>query len=525
MNLAERNLVLTGFMGTGKTTVGRGVAQRLGRPFVDMDAVIAERAGRTIPEIFRELGEGAFRQLERALCEELAARQGLVIATGGGALVDPLNRDALARSGILICLDCAASGLVQRLRGAEDRPMLWGDDPERRLDELLAARQAAYARIPHHLDTTDLALEAVIEAVVARYGRQPTHWQVKTPMGTYRVHLAPAGLDALGPLLREAGFRTQMAVVSDEHVAPLYGGRVVESLEHQGIPATLITLPAGEAHKTLATVAMLYDRFAEAELDRSGAVVALGGGVITDMAGFAAATYMRGVALVQAPTSLLGMVDASVGGKVAVDHPRGKNLVGAFVQPLMVMLDPLCLGTLPEIERRAGMAEVIKHGIIGDPDLFAALEQGSEPDMGWLLQRQLQVKIDVVEEDPYERGRRVVLNLGHTFAHAYELLSDYRLHHGLAVALGMVAAAHLAELRGLCAPETRARIVATLEHHGLPTRYDAHPPETVYAAMGMDKKRQGRRLRFILPRAIGEVTVDGDVPKEQVLAAIERSRA
>lgn len=525
MNLAERNLVLTGFMGTGKTTVGRGVARRLGRPFVDMDAVIAERAGRTIPEIFRELGEAAFREMEHSLCQELAARQGLVIATGGGALVDPLNRDALARTGILICLDCAPSGLLKRLRGAKDRPMLWDADPERRLSELLTARQAAYGCIPHHVDTTDLPLEAVIEAVVDRYGREPTHWQVKTPTGSYPVYLAPAGLDALGSLLCEAGIRTRVAVVSDEHVAPLYGGRVLESLKRQGITAILVTLPAGEMHKTLTTVATLYDRFAEAGLDRSGAVVALGGGVITDMAGFAAATYMRGVALVQVPTTLLGMVDASVGGKVAVDHPRGKNLIGAFVQPLMVVLDPLCLDSLPDIERRAGMAEVIKHGIIGDPQLFAALEQGDAPALGWLLQRQLQVKIDVVEEDPYERGRRVVLNLGHTFAHAYETLSDYRLHHGIAVALGMVAAAHLAELRGLCTPETRARIVATLERHGLPVHYDAYPPEAVYDAMGMDKKRQGSQLRFILPRAIGEVIVDGDVPKEQVLAAIERSRA
>jgi 3-dehydroquinate synthase len=524
MNLAERNLVLTGFMGAGKTTVGRGVAQRLKRPFVDMDAVIAERAGRSIPDIFGQLGEGAFRQMERALCEELAACQGLVIATGGGALVDPRNRDVLARSGILICLDCAVPGLLGRLRGSSDRPLLWGEAPERRLSELLAARQSAYSSIPHHVDTTDLNLEAVIATVAARYGGAPVEWRVKTPTGDYPVYLVVAGLDALGPLLREAGIRAQVAVVSDEHVGPLYGERVLEGLRRQGIGATLITLPAGEAHKTLATVARLYDRFVEAGLDRSGAVVALGGGVVTDMAGFAAATYMRGVALVQAPTSLLGMVDASVGGKVAVDHPRGKNLIGAFVQPLLVMLDPLCLDTLPEIERRAGMAEVIKHGVIGDAALFDALERDEAPDMGWLLQRQLQVKIDVVEEDPYERGRRVALNLGHTFAHAYEVLADYDLHHGLAVSMGIATAAHLAELRGVCSAETRERIVSTLARHGLPTRYDAHPAEAVFDAMAMDKKRQGSRLRFILPRAIGEVIVDGDAPRELVLTAIERSR-
>lgn len=524
MDLAKRNLVITGFMATGKTTVARGVAARLGRPFVDMDALIAERAGCSIPEIFSKYGEVTFRQFERALCEELAEREGLVIATGGGALVDEANRDRLARRGILICLDCDIPALLRRLRNVADRPMLWGENPEQRLRALLAKRQPAYAAIPHHLDTTNLSPREVVERIVLRYGVEPKTWHVKTPTGSYAVHLAPAGLDALGALIHEAGIRTGAVVVSDEHVGPLYAERAVESLRRWGLAAQAITLPAGEEHKTLATVAGLYDRFAEAGLDRSGAVVALGGGVITDMAGFAAATYMRGVALVQVPTSLLGMVDASVGGKVGVDHPRGKNLIGAFVQPLFVLLDPLLLDTLPEIEYHAGMAEVIKHGIIGDPELFAALEASDSPDLNWVLRRQLQVKIDVVEEDPYEKGRRVVLNLGHTFAHAFEMLSDYRLHHGLAVSIGLAAAAHLAELRGLCSAETRQRILAALERHRLPTRYDAHPPEAVYAAMALDKKRQGSRLRFILPRAIGEVVVDGDIPQSLVLEALERIR-
>jgi len=525
MDLAKRNLVITGFMATGKTTVGRGVAARLGRPFVDMDALIAERAGCSIPEIFRRYGEVTFRQLERALCEELAPREGLVIATGGGALVDEANRNMLARQGILICLDCEIPTLLRRLRNVADRPMLWGENPEQRLRALWAKRQAAYAAIPHHVDTTSLSVQEVVERIVSRYGTPPTVWQVKTPTGSYPVHLAAAGLDALGALVYEAGIRTMAIVVSDKNVGPLYSARAVESLQRWGLAAQAITLPAGEEHKTLATVASLYDRFAEMGLDRSGVVVALGGGVITDMVGFAAATYMRGVALVQVPTTLLGMVDASVGGKVAVDHPRGKNLIGAFVQPLLVLLDPLLLDTLPEIEYRAGLAEVIKHGIIGDPDLFAALESSDPPDLGWVLRRQLQVKIDVVEEDPYEKGRRVVLNLGHTFAHAFEVLSDYRLHHGLAVSIGLAAAAHLAELRGLCSSETRQRILTVLERHRLPTRYDAHPPEAVYAAMALDKKRQGSRLRFILPRAIGEVVIDGDIPQSLVLEALERTCA
>jgi 3-dehydroquinate synthase len=314
-------------------------------------------------------------------------------------------------------------------------------------------------------------------------------------------------------------------VVSDENVGPLYGGRVMQSLDKAGLATRVITLPAGEAHKHLDTVRSLYDGFFDAGLDRSGAVIALGGGVVTDMAGFAAATYMRGVPLVQVPTTLLGMVDASVGGKVAVDHPRGKNLVGAFVEPLMVMLDPETLSTLPEIERRAGLAEVIKAGVIADATLFEHAERPpASLDLRWMIERALQVKIGVVEEDPYERGRRAVLNLGHTFAHALEVLADYQLHHGLAVSVGLAAAAHLAELRGLCSGETRQRILDTLERHQLPIRYDAQPPEAIYKAMWADKKRRGSRLRFVLPRAIGDVIVDGDVPESQVLATLERIR-
>ncbi|MFO7916723.1 MAG: 3-dehydroquinate synthase family protein, partial [Anaerolineae bacterium] len=227
----------------------------------------------------------------------------------------------------------------------------------------------------------------------------------------------------------------------------------------------------------------------------------------------------------QVPTTLLGMIDASVGGKVAVDHPQGKNLIGQFVTPLLVMLDTDTLETLPAVEFRSGLAEVIKAGIIGDPELFASLEskEGAE-DLRGMVGRALEVKIDVVEEDPYEQGRRAVLNLGHTFAHAFEVLADYGRKHGLAVSVGMAAAAHLGEIRGLCSASTRERIEACLQVHDLPTTYDAQPPAAVYRAMARDKKRRGSRLRFIIPRDIGDVIIDGNVSRDQVLAALERIR-
>lgn len=526
MAASRRNIVLTGFMGTGKSVVGREVARRLGRAFVDMDEVIAQRAGMSIPDIFRQYGEEAFRRYERALCEELSKQEGLVIATGGGALVDPHNRELLAASGYLICLDCEVDELFRRLEGDDSRPMLWNENPRQRLIELYRARRLAYAEIPYHLDTTARSLEEIVDEVLQLVEAEPVTQRVTTPLGEYPVHLIPGGLAYLGSLLRAHDVGTKVALVTDEHVWPLYGEGLLESLRRSRFTPTAVVLPAGERFKTLDSVRYLYDRFAEAELDRSTAVIALGGGVISDMAGFAAATFMRGVPFVPVPTTLLGMVDAAIGGKVAVDHPKGKNLIGAFVQPLLVLLDPQTLGTLPEVEHRAGLAEVIKAGIIADRELFERLESGVEAnDLSWVVQRAIAVKIAIVEEDPYEQGRRAVLNLGHTFAHAFEVLADYQLHHGLAVSIGLAAAAHLAEIRGLCSAQTRERIIATLRAHGLPTSYDACPPQAVYQAMYADKKRRGANLRFILPREIGEVVIESGVGEEQVFAALERIRS
>ncbi len=518
----DRNIVLTGFMGAGKSVAGREVAARLGRPFVDMDARIEEQAGESIPDIFRLHGEAAFRRRESDLCADLAAQRGLVIATGGGALVDDANCALFEPDSLLVCLDCDAPELLHRLRGTEGRPMLWGAEPEARLRELLALRQPAYARIPWHVDTTHRAPEQVVDDVLALYRARPALWRVRAPARHYSVHLLPGGLAQVGPLLRGHDRGPLVAVVCDANVWPLYGERLSVGLRGAGLDPRPVVLPPGEETKSLSTLASLYDRFAVEGLDRGGAVVALGGGVVTDLAGLAAATYLRGVALVPVPTTLLGMVDASIGGKVAVDHPRGKNLIGAFAEPLLVMLDPTVLSSLPEIERLAGLAEIVKAGIIADPALFAAIEGPSDPDPRWLVERAVQVKIDVVEEDPYETGRRAVLNLGHTFAHAFELLSGYRLAHGLAVSVGMAAAAHLAELHGSCTEHTRRRILGALERRGLPTTFGGHAPETVYEAMGSDKKRRGARLRFVLPRDVGDVVLDDAVPREQVLEAMRR---
>jgi 3-dehydroquinate synthase len=285
---------------------------------------------------------------------------------------------------------------------------------------------------------------------------------------------------------------------------------------------------AGEHHKHLGTVARLYDGMASAHLPRSGAVVALGGGVVGDVAGFVAATWMRGVRrLVQMPTTLLAMVDASVGGKTGIDHAAGKNLIGAFRFPDLVLIDPRFLQTLPPREVRSGLAEVIKHGVIADPALFDAVANHDGPMSTLmttdLIARAVKVKVEIVTRDPFEQGARALLNLGHTFGHAYELASEFTLTHGEAVAVGLVTAARLSERLGLAEPGLAARIAATLERVGLPTRWHGAPAEVLWQVMSQDKKRVAGGLRFVLPRTIGHCVLiePGDVTQEQVLGVLD----
>ncbi|RME82998.1 MAG: 3-dehydroquinate synthase [Caldilineae bacterium] len=517
---APLNIVLTGFMGVGKTAVGRAVAARLGREFVDMDDLIVETAGMSIPEIFERYGEDRFRSLETHILRQLAARRGLVIATGGGALVDAANRELMTRTSLVICLSASVSAIEARVRGDATRPLLASPDRRQRIVDLMNRRAAAYAEIPYRIDTTDRSVDEVADMVIDLANRGlggVLRLPVATPHGAgYDILIGSGLLGQIPELLAQRDLHGHVAVISDEHVAPHWQPRLEQAFRKAGREAIFVTLPAGEAHKNLSTIARIYEELVMAGLDRRSIILALGGGVIGDMAGFVAATYLRGVHFVQVPTTLLAMVDASVGGKTGVDLPQGKNLVGAFKQPRLVVVDPAVLATLPAAEFRNGLAEVIKHAIIADPTLFAQLEGDGPESLESLLARALRVKIDIVQRDPFEGGERAHLNLGHTFGHAFEQVSGYRLAHGQGVAVGLVASAHLAALRGDCSPALPERIAAVVERLGLPTRLSGLAPEAVVRAMATDKKRAGRRLRFVLPREVGEVFVAEDVSSGQV---------
>ncbi|BFM38888.1 3-dehydroquinate synthase [Synechocystis sp. LKSZ1] len=344
----------------------------------------------------------------------------------------------------------------------------------------------------------------------------PSVLSVPLPDNPYTVVNAPGALTELGQQLLSLGLGQKILVVSNPEIFAHYGRLVINSLTQAGFSVTSHLIPAGENHKTLDSITDLYDTAFKHRLERSSTLLALGGGVIGDMTGFAAATWLRGINFVQVPTSLLAMVDASIGGKTGVNHPHGKNLIGAFYQPRLVFIDPFVLKTLPEREFRAGMAEVIKYGIIWDRELFEQLEaaprldslEGLSPELlETIITRSCQAKVAVVSQDEKEAGLRAILNYGHTVGHGIESLTGYSsINHGEAVALGMVVAGRLAVNLGLWSAAEAERQDAVIRKAGLPTILPSQlTVEALWDSLQMDKKVKSGQVRFILPTAIGQV--------------------
>lgn len=508
----DRHVVLTGFMGTGKSSLGRVLAQRWGRPFVDMDERLEECFQKPISEVFATLGEAAFRAQEARLCQELAQGSGAVIATGGGTLVFEENRRVF-EDHLVLNLTASPKTILARLEKDETRPLLKTQDKMKAIQGLLKSRERSYQAIPLQVSTDgkrpdELASE--IEGLLSNLEAIPSHERllVPTPSSHYPIYIGAGLSDHLGTLLQGRALAgRRVALVSNADILRLHGDRVRGSLGRTCAEVISVEVPEGEQHKTLATIQGLYDRFLEAKLDRSSLIVALGGGVVGDMAGFAAATYLRGVPFVQIPSTLLAMVDSSVGGKTGVDLPQGKNLVGAFKQPELVVIDPDLLKTLPPEELRSGLAEVIKHSVIADAELFRQLMDAPLSLDAATLRRAVQVKVDVVSEDPLEQGRRAVLNLGHTFGHAFEQLSGFSIRHGEAVGVGMICAAQMGMELGICDSKLKEDLTQLLKRAGLPVAFSAYVIDDLIGAMAHDKKRAMGRMRFIVPRGLEEVDI------------------
>ncbi len=359
--------------------------------------------------------------------------------------------------------------------------------------------------------------------------------KIHVPLGDrrYDIHIGRDILPLVGDCLRAAGIRGAIGLVTDTTVAPLYAERVRAVIENVGYRCVDHVMPAGESSKQLARIEEICGAMLAGGLDRASALVALGGGVVGDVAGFAAACFMRGIPYVQVPTTVVAQVDSSVGGKTAVDHALGKNAIGAFHQPLGVIIDMELLRTLPARELRAGCAEIIKHGVIADAELFAYMEThasaivaGDLDALEYPIARSCEIKSEVVVEDEHEHGRRAILNYGHTFGHALETVSNYALFlHGEAVALGMIAAGVLARNLGVVDNAFTERQHACIEAYGLPTKWPAIPVDAALAAMKKDKKARAGTLTFIVPERLGVVARRADITEDQARAAFDALRA
>jgi 3-dehydroquinate synthase len=492
--------------------VGQYLSRQLKREFVDTDAVVEEMGGKPIESIFEQDGEAAFRQMEAEVCRRVAEPAERIIACGGGALLSMSNRALLEAGGYLVCLTAEPEALMKRIGTNGRRPLLNGDNLDQQLKVLLAERREAYASIPVQVDTTKLSTEQVAERI-ADYplAKRIHHFTAHRPRPGYGVMAGHRLLSRLATYLEEAELSPPYVLISDTNVALLYEGEIRSQLD-----CSTVVIPAGEENKSQEMLSTLYSAFIESGLDRSGTVIALGGGVLLDLAGFAAATFMRGLNWAALPTSLLAIVDASLGGKVGINLPVGKNLVGAFHAPRIVLADFSTLATLPKEEVKTGLAEMIKAALIGDADLFARMEFGPAWISREWIQRSIEVKLKIVDDDPRETGKRAALNLGHTFAHAFEVTSGYSLTHGQAVSVGMVAAARLAAVLGRCAPDLPDRVEQVLRRFDLPVTYKGLRTDQALGAMVTDKKSKAGRARFVLPKSPGQVEFGIEVPEELV---------
>ena len=497
--------------GSGKSAVSSRLAEALSLPYYDLDGEIETSSQASIPAIFQQEGEAGFRQRERQSLSQLLLHGRGVFALGGGALLDPGNRQRVENAGPVLCLAAPAPVLLERLQAtAGERPLL-ADDLPARLADLVERRAGHYASFPLQVDTVGKTPEDVAWEIQVRLGR----FHVRGMGSGYDVLIRQGILENLGEAFFERRLGGLFALVCNETVAGLYADGALAALAQAGIGAQLVTIPVGEEHKSMQTVHVLWDAFLAAGLERSSTVLALGGGVTGDLAGFAAATFLRGVDWVAAPTSLLAMVDASIGGKTGVDLPQGKNLGGAFYPPRMGFSDPATLRSLPVAELRSGLAEVVKAGIIDDPALFAACSQGLDAvqaSLEEIVRRAAAVKIRMIQDDPYEVGRRAALNLGHTFGHALEAASGYQIRHGEAVSIGMAAAARLSGRLGLAGGGLAEEIAETLRGLGLPVQLPLDLDwDAIQGGMWVDKKRRAGSHRFVLPVRIGLVQVGVEV--------------
>ncbi len=542
-----QNVFLVGLMGAGKTTIGRILARKLGLKFVDSDHEIEARTGASIPWIFEIEGETSFRRREADVIRDLCGQEGLVLATGGGAILNADSRALLKSRGTVVYLRATVNSILQRTAHDKNRPLLQTADPRKKLEELMAVRDPLYTEIADLvIDTGRPNVQSMVQTILTQLDTMAceaapncvTHAEpsmneesnilLNVDLGerSYPIVIGPALLNDSALLARHV-HGNKVAIVSNTTVAPLYLERIETGLRDAGKHVTTVILPDGEEHKNWSSLMQIFDALLQNKADRKTTLIALGGGVIGDLTGYAAASYMRGVDFIQVPTTLLSQVDSSVGGKTGINHPLGKNMIGAFYQPRAVIADTATLETLPERELSAGLAEVIKYGAVIDLAFFEWIEANigklmarDKGALAYAIARSCEIKADVVRQDEREGGLRAILNFGHTFGHAIEAGMGYGAWlHGEAVGCGMVMAADLSHRMGLIDAATVERVRKLIAAAGLPAKAPDLGVAKWLEAMEVDKKNEGGAIKFILMNPLGSSKIS-NAPQELLLATL-----
>lgn len=540
--LPER-IVLIGPSGSGKSSVARLVAERIGYEVVDTDERIVQRIGMPISEFFKRFGEPAFRAVESEVLAEACASPSVVVATGGGIVLAPQNWTVMRPNTAIVALSASPATLTERVRAHAEtvgddavRPLLAGD-AEARMTAMLVERGPLYQQADAVIDTEGKHVGEVaqlVEEEARRAGaeRRVPALSMTTPLERSDLYIGAGGREAVPQLISQRWPRARVVwLITDANVAEHWQDPVVSLLNGAGYKLNALRIEPGEASKSIGEVDRLTAEMIAGGVTRRDVVIALGGGVVGDLAGLVAALCLRGLPLIQLPTSLLAMVDSSVGGKTAVNSSGAKNMVGAFYQPGLVVIDPDFLATLPDREYRCGMAEVIKHAHIqpstplGGNSLMDELLESNQIDqlppeiVEQILLLNVSIKHSVVQADERESGLRMILNFGHTAGHAIEA-DGYRYLHGEAVALGMLVASEIAGALDRVDEDYTGRLEGLLERAGLPTRFEGDPAQVI-ANISHDKKNVDGSVQWILPRRAGGVDIVSGISATDVAQALD----
>ncbi len=543
----NKNIVfLTGFSGTGKTTVGSLVAELLGWKFVDIDEEISMESGQDISQIFASHGESTFRNLEHKKLVETVNGENLIISTGGGILTDNRNQSVMANCGFTICLEANVETIINRLKqdaSSEIRPMINDDLSSDSVLKLKSNRQYLYSKADWTIHTDKLSPKTtaneIIRAIklinqarntqVSKIAPKELSSLVDTKNGEYPIWVSQGNLGTIGDRLKKLVSPSVGYIITDQG-ASIYAREVQKSMESSGVKSHSFTMEPGEEHKNLSTVELIYKWLAERKAERNHVIIAVGGGVVGDLAGFVAATYLRGMPVVHVPTTLLAMMDSSIGGKTGVDLIQGKNLVGSFHQPKFVLVDTNTLVTLPKRILTEGWAEGLKHGLALDKSLLEHFEQNASDlkklDLDIttkLIKHSIAIKAEKVTEDEFEKlGKRILLNYGHTIGHAIESMTKYSSYlHGEAVSIGMMAAGHISVAKNLLSIDELARQESLLKTFDLPVKFKNINIDGIKTRIVSDKKRSKGKIHWVLLQGIGSATTNSEVTDLEITQALK----